>query len=87
MKMPQVTECEMSECAYNKDNACHAMAITIGDGAHPRCDTFFRSAGRGGATIVAVRAPSVSFPAISRTRTRYSHVSPQPEVSSQSKVL
>jgi hypothetical protein len=48
MKMPQVTECDVSECAYNKDSMCHALAITIGDDRHPRCDTFLASASRGG---------------------------------------
>jgi len=39
--MPLVAECTVSECAYNIGKACHARAITIGDGIHPGCDTFF----------------------------------------------
>lgn len=50
MKMPQITECDVSECAYNKDSMCHALAVTIGDDAHPRCDTFLSAAQRGGDT-------------------------------------
>lgn len=40
MKMSKVKGCNVSECAYNLNNHCHAMAITIGDDDHPRCDTF-----------------------------------------------
>jgi hypothetical protein len=38
--MPIVAECTASECVYNLNKACHARAITIGDGVHPGCDTF-----------------------------------------------
>ncbi|WP_406445547.1 hemerythrin domain-containing protein [Streptomyces sp. NBC_00631] len=31
--MPAVTECEVENCAYNRDRACHALAITVGDTA------------------------------------------------------
>lgn len=47
-KMPGVSECAIAECAYNSNKACHAIAITIGDGDHPMCDTFFKSSKRGG---------------------------------------
>jgi hypothetical protein len=40
IEMADVHECAATECAYNKDNACHAKAITIGDGDNPNCDTF-----------------------------------------------
>lgn len=40
MKMPKITQCDVNECAYNTNNICHALAITVGDGTHPRCDTF-----------------------------------------------
>lgn len=39
--MSVVSECKVSECAYNLKNTCNARAITIGDGVHPGCDTFF----------------------------------------------
>ena len=40
IEMSSVDECDAVGCAYNVDHACHARAITIGDGAHPGCDTF-----------------------------------------------
>ncbi len=42
MEAAKVTNCKVSECAYNINNICHAMAITIGDGRCPRCHTFCR---------------------------------------------
>lgn len=42
--MSEVAECTIAQCAYNVSKACHARAITIGDGVHPGCDTFFKSA-------------------------------------------
>ena len=48
MNMPSVAECNVDECAYNSMGMCHALAITIGDGVHPQCDTFCKSSMRGG---------------------------------------
>ena len=48
MDMPKVARCEVSQCAYNKDNICHALAITVGDSREPHCDTFFGSMSKGG---------------------------------------
>lgn len=42
IEMPAVTKCMASECAYNVNSNCHARAITIGDSAHPGCDTFLK---------------------------------------------
>lgn len=39
--MPVVAECTVTDCAYNLENTCNARAITIGNGVHPGCDTFF----------------------------------------------
>jgi hypothetical protein len=37
----------MKNCAYNKAGKCHALAITVGDGHGPMCDTFWkRGSGR-----------------------------------------
>ncbi len=47
-KMPVINECEMINCAYNQQRICHAMAITVGDGACPMCDTFLDQPGKGG---------------------------------------
>lgn len=52
-KMPGVEQCAIAECAYNANLACHAIAITIGDMNHPKCDTFFLSPKH---TSVAVQA-------------------------------
>lgn len=41
IEMPMVSECSVAECAYNTDSNCHARAITVGDGLHPGCDTYF----------------------------------------------
>jgi hypothetical protein len=48
MEMPMVNECEVEDCAYNMDRACHALAITVGDARHPNCDTFLNASVRGG---------------------------------------
>lgn len=44
VEMPNVSACQVTECAYNRDQNCHARAITVGDGVKPGCDTFFVSA-------------------------------------------
>lgn len=38
--MPIVSECLVSECAYNVEMNCHARAITVGNSLHAGCDTF-----------------------------------------------
>lgn len=48
MKMPKVSRCDVASCAYNTEHECHAGAITVGDGTHPRCDTFFSAPSKGG---------------------------------------
>ncbi len=48
MQMPKVQKCEVSQCAYNRSQTCHALAITVGDGAHPACDTFCVASSKGG---------------------------------------
>jgi hypothetical protein len=48
INMPAVSECVIAECAYNLSMSCHAIAITIGDGDRPMCDTFFKSPKHGG---------------------------------------
>ena len=47
LELPVVRECLVSECAYNRELICHAQVITVGDAAHPACDTFVASARRG----------------------------------------
>lgn len=48
MDMPKVSKCDVQECAYNANSKCHALAITVGDGTHPRCDTFTTASSHGG---------------------------------------
>ncbi|MGD2062865.1 MAG: DUF1540 domain-containing protein [Nitrospirota bacterium] len=45
LEMPGVSECRITDCAYNANHACHARAITIGDGDNPGCDTFLMGRG------------------------------------------
>ena len=35
-----VQSCKVEGCSFNSHSKCHALAVTIGDGTHPRCDTF-----------------------------------------------
>jgi hypothetical protein len=48
MHMPNVSRCEAKVCAYNSNQTCHALAITIGHGTHPMCDTFTDLGAKGG---------------------------------------
>lgn len=34
-----VLTCAVTDCSYNRFEACHAPAISVGD-CHPACDTF-----------------------------------------------
>lgn len=40
VEMPSVSTCVVARCTYNRDNTCHARAITVGHGSQPGCDTF-----------------------------------------------
>ena len=62
MEMPKVIKCDIEDCAYNMDNKCHAMAVTIGDSINPKCDTFCQSMMQGGdlSSIAGVGACKVS---------------------------
>ncbi|NLT15569.1 MAG: DUF1540 domain-containing protein, partial [Clostridiales bacterium] len=51
-RMPKITRCTATQCAYNKDEHCHALGITVGDGECPLCDTAYPSAMKGGADNV-----------------------------------
>jgi hypothetical protein len=43
LDMPMIDACDVSACSYNLNAACHAKAITIGDGASPGCDTYLHA--------------------------------------------
>lgn len=45
IEMPLIKQCDVAECVYNVKSACHAKAITIGDGVHPGCDTYMKGSG------------------------------------------
>ncbi|OPY66348.1 MAG: hypothetical protein A4E57_02842 [Syntrophorhabdaceae bacterium PtaU1.Bin034] len=47
MEMPKISKCEVTECSYNQNALCHAIAITVG-GDHPVCDTFCGEKAKGG---------------------------------------
>ena len=48
MEMPQIKTCDAIACAYNDDQQCRALAITVGGGDTARCDTYFGEAQTGG---------------------------------------
>jgi hypothetical protein len=50
-KMPKVEDCSATECSYNADGSCHAMAINIG-GSEPLCDTYYKGGKKGGITSI-----------------------------------
>ena len=43
-----VKACKVESCSFNRNSRCHALAITIGDGSRPRCDTFVQEKAEGG---------------------------------------
>lgn len=49
-EMVRITSCDVTDCSYNKHNACHTLAITVGgpEDACPNCDTYMHSNQRGG---------------------------------------
>jgi Domain of Unknown Function (DUF1540) len=65
MTMPRIIDCSMMNCAYNTDNMCHAMAITVGS-LTPMCDTYLQRTKKGGAmdmtgSVGACRLDNCSF--------------------------
>ncbi|HEY8455908.1 MAG TPA: DUF1540 domain-containing protein [Actinopolymorphaceae bacterium] len=48
MEMPVITRCTAETCAYNQEQHCHALAITIGEPREARCETFVEGAFTGG---------------------------------------
>jgi hypothetical protein len=49
VKMPKISACDVQDCSYNKNQECHALAITVGG---PEvcacCDTYLHSSKKGG---------------------------------------
>lgn len=52
INISKILSCAVVECSYNKNNECHTPAITVGDGKHASCDTYFRSESKGGIDTV-----------------------------------
>lgn len=40
IEMSTISACAATACSYNVDEECHALAITVGSGIHPSCDTY-----------------------------------------------
>lgn len=49
ISMSQISECDVTDCSYNLNNRCRTIAITVGDGACPMCDTYVQISQKGGA--------------------------------------
>lgn len=47
MEMMKVGSCDASSCSYNKDNHCHALAITMKNASKVSCSTFFEGDAKG----------------------------------------
>jgi len=43
IEMPLVKRCDAEKCGFNKNNGCHAKAITIGDYTNPDFECFAES--------------------------------------------
>jgi hypothetical protein len=48
---PEISKCEMIDCAFNGGNLCHALAINVGD-EHQQCDTYASSQKKAGAGAI-----------------------------------
>lgn len=49
MQPPKILDCTMTDCSYNTNKQCHAVAITVGDSSCAMCDTYFNTSKKGGA--------------------------------------
>ncbi|MDX1763698.1 MAG: DUF1540 domain-containing protein [bacterium] len=45
-QMPMIVSCTGSDCSYNKDMICNAMAVTIGEEGEAICDTYYHGSRR-----------------------------------------
>ncbi len=65
-EMARIGECDVTDCAYNKHNSCHTLAITVGGPEKcPHCDTYVTSTHSGGVLdlkggVGACKVPSCS---------------------------
>ena len=67
MKMPTISACNVTDCAYNTNQQCHTMAVTVGGPeVCARCDTYFNASQKGGvsdmtASVGACKVNDCSF--------------------------
>lgn len=54
-KITKVKDCNAAECVYNTENKCHAIAITVGGGLSPACDTSMVGSIKGGSPDINTR--------------------------------
>ena len=49
-EMVKISSCDVVDCSYNKHNACHTLAITVGGPGDPcpNCDTYMHGNQKGG---------------------------------------
>lgn len=52
LQLPIVSTCSATSCAYNRDSACHAGAITV-TGDASTCSTFIESGDKAGTDATA----------------------------------
>jgi hypothetical protein len=57
-EMPKVKMCDTTDCVYNTDRKCHALAITVSSGSNPECQTYITGDHKSGdsSTIAGVGA-------------------------------
>jgi hypothetical protein len=50
MKMPKISACTVTDCSYNMQRQCHALAITVGgpEDVCACCDTYLHADKKGG---------------------------------------
>lgn len=46
--MPKVSRCDTTDCVYNMDRMCHALAISVSGGENPDCETYASGQKKGG---------------------------------------
>jgi len=66
MSMSKISDCSVTDCAYNKDKKCHTLAITVGNAHCAMCDTFTQMDKKAGDPAIiggvgACRAESCRF--------------------------
>ena len=58
----KVISCDATECSFNQENRCHALAITVGGGTDHECDTYWPASDKGGLPQVACNVGACKVP-------------------------